>query len=387
MDANALLYARRRFEAIIGTGGIGTGTFFALEGNHPLGREESRAGRFLDRLDYCKLHIVTHCLKTLLGGTFQAFPIGRVGEDAHGAQLLGEMRDAGLNLKYVRALPGYPTLYSFCYVFPDGAGGNLTTADSACSQVTAETIATAEVEFANYAESALALALPEVPLDARVAVLDYGTRYNCLRIASFTSAEMPEALARGLIQHLDLLAINLDEAQAVIGGAATQRDGHEIAKAAAWKLRFLNRKLAVIITGGAEGAWLWDGQELIYECAWSVTPVSTAGAGDAVLAGVLAAVATSQGLDVALRLGNLCGALAVTSPHTIHPEFGRRALRDLAGQATRQLDRPLWELLGGFAKPGTVDPLAETSEFVPPSRPTPARASVPPPLDDDLQLK
>jgi hypothetical protein len=47
-----------RFHTLIGTGGIGTGSFFQLRGDHTLGREESRGGRFLDRRDYCKLHIV-----------------------------------------------------------------------------------------------------------------------------------------------------------------------------------------------------------------------------------------------------------------------------------------------------------------------------------------
>ena len=41
--------------------------FFALDGNHTLGREESRSGHFLDRRDYCKLHIVSHYVCRLLG--------------------------------------------------------------------------------------------------------------------------------------------------------------------------------------------------------------------------------------------------------------------------------------------------------------------------------
>jgi hypothetical protein len=51
---------KKNFRCLIGTGGVGSGSFFELEGNHTLGREESRAGRFLDRQDYCKLHIITH---------------------------------------------------------------------------------------------------------------------------------------------------------------------------------------------------------------------------------------------------------------------------------------------------------------------------------------
>ncbi len=59
-----------RYRALIGTGGIGAGAFFALDGNHTLGREESRSGRYLDRRDYCKLHIIAHYVQVLLGEDF-----------------------------------------------------------------------------------------------------------------------------------------------------------------------------------------------------------------------------------------------------------------------------------------------------------------------------
>lgn len=63
---------------MIGTGGIGSGMFFALQGNHTLGREESRAGVFLDRRDYCKLHIISHYVKVLLGPEFNVILAGLV---------------------------------------------------------------------------------------------------------------------------------------------------------------------------------------------------------------------------------------------------------------------------------------------------------------------
>jgi len=42
-----------RYKSMIGVGGIGSGMFFLLNGNHTIGREESRSGYFLDRRDYC----------------------------------------------------------------------------------------------------------------------------------------------------------------------------------------------------------------------------------------------------------------------------------------------------------------------------------------------
>ena len=55
------------YRRMIAIGGIGSGIFFALDGNHTLGRDESRLGRLLDIRDYCKLHIISHYVARLLG--------------------------------------------------------------------------------------------------------------------------------------------------------------------------------------------------------------------------------------------------------------------------------------------------------------------------------
>ena len=55
------------FRRLVGVGGIGTGLFFALEGQHTLGRNESRPARLLNIRDYCKLHIISHYIAILLG--------------------------------------------------------------------------------------------------------------------------------------------------------------------------------------------------------------------------------------------------------------------------------------------------------------------------------
>jgi len=59
--------ANSPFRQLVGVGGIGTGLFFELEGNHTLGRNESRPARFLSIRDYCKLHIISHYVAVLLG--------------------------------------------------------------------------------------------------------------------------------------------------------------------------------------------------------------------------------------------------------------------------------------------------------------------------------
>ncbi len=321
-----------RYRAMLGVGGIGTGVFFALAGNHTLGREESRGGHFLDRRDYCKLHIIAHYVQTLLGPGFATLPIGKVGDDEAGHRLVEEMKAAGMDTRYVSVCPGEQTLASFCLVYPDGSGGNLTTDDSACDKVDASTVSRAEPEFARYAGRGIALAAPEVPLAARRKVLELGTAYHFLRAASFVSAEMKTAAEIGMLDETDLLGINLDEAAALSGAAAPGKSPIEVVETAVERLRGLNPAMLISITAGRLGSWSWDGTSLAHVPAWPVEVVSTAGAGDAHLAGIIAGLAAGLAMAQAHELGALVAALSVTSPHTIAPEVGRQSLQTFAGQ-------------------------------------------------------
>ena len=160
MTSLKLKPGQQHFSAMIGVGGVGSGIFFALEGNQTLGREESRSGRFLDRRDYCKLHIVSHYVKRLLGTDFVVIPIGRVGDDQVGTTLLGEMQEAGLDLRYMERAAGEQTLFAVCFVYPDGSGGNLTGNRSACATVDSSLVGRAEPEMATFAGHGIALAMP-----------------------------------------------------------------------------------------------------------------------------------------------------------------------------------------------------------------------------------
>ena len=327
--------ARRwRYRAMIGVGGIGAGSFFALEGNHTLGREESRACRVLDRRDYCKLHIISHYVQTLLGPRFSTIPIGQVGDDAHGARLLDEMAAASLDTRYVRVLPGVPTLFSFCFVYPDRTGGNLTTADSASSRVDAALVNAAEPGFAAHQGRGVALAVPEVPLAARAVLLDLGTRHGFFRVAAFTTGEMAEAVARRLPDRADLVAMNLEEASAMAGLSADAGAPGVQARHAIERIAAEHPRLALSVTAGRNGSWVRDDASLQHLPALTVPVESTAGAGDAHVAGLIAGVAAGLSLAEAHHLAVLVAALSVTSPHTIHPAVDRPALRALArGQA------------------------------------------------------
>ncbi len=311
------------YDAMIGVGGIGSGSFFLLNGDHTLGREESRSGHFLDKDDYCKLHIISHYVKALLGVDFTVIPIGKVGNDEVGKKLRNEMEEAGLVTEYVGTDNERHTLFSFCFLYPDKSGGNMTTDDSACLSVNAGFVAAAEKEFIKFAKRGIALAVPEVPMEARIELLALATKYEFFRVASFTSEEMNGILTSGLLTKVDLLCINLDEAASALGINIYDLEVEEIVAGAVKQFSAQNSGIVVSITHGKEGSYLWDGSEISYLPAIKVPVVSTAGAGDAFTSGLIAGIVAGCSPKQAQQLAGLTGSSSVTSPHTIHKGLDR----------------------------------------------------------------
>lgn len=336
--------AHWRYRALLGTGGIGSGTFFALKGNHTLGREESRAGRFLDRRDYCKQHIIEHYIQVLLGKPFETIALGKVGDDAPGREVLAEMRDAGLTVDRVQVVPGEQTLYSLCFVYPDGAGGNLTVDDSASEQVQAALIRQAEPDFARFAGTGMTLAAPEVPLQARTELLRLGRHYRFFNTASFTSGELRTPQARDMLPLVDFLAINIDEAMALAGVPAEQ-PAEQIVTAAGTALRAIQPAIQFSVTAGKHGSWTCDSRSLSFAPAHRVAIASTAGAGDSFFAGMIVGLAVGLSLPDAQQLATLIAALKVTCLHTINKAIDRDTLRAFAEQVHAPLAERVRRLL------------------------------------------
>ncbi len=343
-----------RYKALIGTGGIGSGAFFALKDNHTLGREESRAGRFLDRRDYCKLHIIEHYAQNLLGAGFPVIPVGKVGDDGPGRQMLAEMKEAGLTTEYVEVAAGEQTLYSICLVYPDGAGGNLTVENSASAKVDAACIGRVEPEFARHVGTGMTLAAPEVPMVSRAELLRLGRRHRFFNTASFTSGELRRvrtggqiAADTGLVEMLrmvDFLAINRDEA-AMLAGCSAAEPAESIAGAAVEALRSVQDDIQCSITAGHEGSWVWDGQTLSFAPAPAADVISTAGAGDAFYGGMLVGTALGLSAPESQQLATLIAAMKVTCPHTIDKSIDRDSLREFASRVNAPLSDRVRRLL------------------------------------------
>lgn len=337
--------ARLRYDGIIGTGGIGSGKFFILNGEHTLGREESRSGHFLEVNDYCKQHIILHYIKVLLGPSFDVIPVGKIGTDDIGVMLFNEMSESGFDMKWIRKEPRASTLFSFCFYYPDGSGGNLTTDNSASSQVDAGFIESAIPDIKKLGPRGIIMAAPEVPLDARKRLLELGRESGLFCTASFTTGEINEVLNSDIIDSTDLIAINSDEAATIAGIKNDGADMPVVVNMAIQKLVKHNKSIMVSVTAGKNGSWCWDGADLHRFPAMKVNAVSTAGAGDAFFSGLISGIALGLPLFEAQQLASLVAGLSVCSPDTIHKGVDRHSLKEFLSGSGMSFSETILKIL------------------------------------------
>jgi 1-phosphofructokinase len=120
-----------------------------------------------------------------------------------------------------------------------------------------------------------------------------------------------DALTAALHAHADLVAPNRDELADVIDGEVDTTNLHELARVA------LSLSVATashqLISLGRDGALYADGKGVLLATAAPLTPVNTAGAGDALLAGWFATTGDARSrLAEAVRWGRSACLSATT---------------------------------------------------------------------------
>ncbi|SDW17393.1 carbohydrate kinase family protein [Paenibacillus sp. CF384] len=343
-----------RYRRLIGTGGIGSGILFQLEGNQTIGRNESRLGELTNNQDFCKLHIICHYPAVLLSDprndedSFKLYPIGKVGTDLEGKALLEQLVASGMSTDYVDSLSDAKTLFSVCFQYPDLAGGNITTSNSASEQVMPQDINYALEQLPPIGPAEIVLAAPEVPLAARIALLEGGRARGSFNVAALLSSETAEFGKLGGFALTDLLSVNRDEARRIAELAESEEQeelgGYQLAAKCASQLSSHNTEIKLIMTDGAAGCYSFENGRITHTPPLKVEAFSTAGAGDALLGGVISGLScglpftkvhndayfAETPLESAVELGTLIAALAVTSPHSIHLELNVQLLADFA---------------------------------------------------------
>jgi len=341
------------FVQLIGVGGLGTGIFFELEGDVTLGRNESRPGRLLDVKDYCKLHIVIHYVAALLGsgtnGRFRVLPVGNVGDDSAGRTVIETMALAGIDTTHVRVVPSTPTLFSVCFQYPDGSGGNITTNNSAAGTLSCGDVNSTASLLNNGGRRCIALAVPEVPLETRKRFLEISSRAGAFCAASFVSAERSPACNSGMFDLLNLVALNESEAEIFADHPFDAELPAPFLERCQQRIRTAYPKLKLIVSAGAAGAYGITNSACDFCPAPHVEVASTAGAGDALLGGTLAALAAGMPLvqprsshpdttiHTALQFGVLLASYKCLSPHTINMSANIDTLLEFAAKRNMEM--------------------------------------------------
>lgn len=237
--------------------------------------------------------------ETVGGGTFEILPGGKganqalaaqrlggavsfianVGDDAVSASVLGNLREAGVDLSKVNRQDGIATGAAFIVVDQDGEnqiaiapGANATLAADPISDKTADAV----------------IAQLEVPEPATLEAISESDVFFCLNAAPAIE------VSKGLLDRVDLLVVNETE------------------------LAFYEKKLPdfrglIAVTYGANGAALYQaGKELAKARPPKVDVVDTTGAGDTFTGALVVALKEGKSYQDALVFACVAGALATT---------------------------------------------------------------------------
>jgi sugar/nucleoside kinase (ribokinase family) len=352
-----------KYKYLIGTGGIGSGIFFKLRENHTLGRNESRPADIYPYRDYCKLHIIIHYLSVLLGSKskkFEIFPIAKIGDDETGRILIEELKNTSIRLNALEVVKSKNTLLSVCFQYPDRSGGNITSANSASSDVSKEDIISFFTNFNDiplYPE--IFLSAPEVPTDARIELIKTGRKRGGFNIVSVTSSEVERFHRMDMFGNIDLIGLNIDEAGA-ISNLVNKKNNKETIAGCIEFLTSKNPNIMILITDGANGSYGCFKERIEHTKIIDVEVINTAGAGDAFLAGIIAGICCGlpflrekskdycfkNYFESSIDLGSLIASLSVMSCDTINHEINTDYIRDFAMKNELVLSENFSKVLG-----------------------------------------
>ncbi len=156
-----------------------------------------------------------------------------------------------------------------------------------------------------------------------------GTRLVIDAVSTPKVARMPRDLAG-----IEVLFCNIDEATALADHHGWPRTGNTLDLA---QMLHEHGPRHVVITRGAAGALLADGEGTRFVPATAASAFDVTGAGDALVAGTLALLAAGASLDDAVLAGTLVAALTVESRYSVRPDLTAE-LADAA--ALHRLRRP-----------------------------------------------
>jgi ribokinase len=227
--------------------------------------------------------------------------VGAVGEDAVGEALLADLRTEGIDVERVARLPGTATGVALIVV--DAAGENqIAVASGANGALDGQMVEAALATWRPPAGRGVLLAVFEVTDDAISAGARFAAEHGMKLVVNPAPARpLPAAVVDG---HAIVVA-NRGETETLTGESDP--------RAAALALAGLNGE-PVIVTLGADGAFVADRNGVSRITAPPVDAVDTTGAGDTFVGAFVAELARGADVSNAARFAVAAAAISVTAP-------------------------------------------------------------------------
>ncbi len=242
--------------------------------------------------------------------------VTQVGDDTGGRALRADCAKNGVDVSGVIVSAAYPTAE---YVAIVDAAGELVIGASATAAIDALSIASLGAAFDEDARTAWTFADCTLPAPVLAALLEDRRAGGPPLAVDAVSIAKAERLPNDL-RGLDLLFLNEDEARALLGAAAAG-DPVELAREVRKR-----GATAVVLTRGARGAVVAEGNATTEIAVVPANPVDVTGAGDALIAGTLFGLLRGDELPDAVRTGGLAAKLTIESPATVSRSLTRAAL-------------------------------------------------------------
>lgn len=234
--------------------------------------------------------------------------VSAIGNDAAGRQIAQCMGALGVAMENTATVPGATTA-QYAAIFD--SAGDLFTAIAAMDvldQIGADTIQAAGPTLA---ASRWVFAECNLPADTLVSLF-HGKTQAGFQLAIDTVSLAKATRLPSDLSAIDVLFTNRHEASALVG----KDDPFEAIEA----IRARGTK-SIVLTDGANGHWVADGDDLFHTPAASVALLDVSGAGDALIAGTLHGLLTCMPLVEAARYGAVLASLTIETDSDVVPNI------------------------------------------------------------------
>jgi ribokinase len=237
--------------------------------------------------------------------------VGCVGADRLGDTAAGWLSDSGVGLAHLKRSRQVATGCGFVMIDPDGIPA-MTSALGANGDLLPADIDRAAPAFEM---AKIVLITLEIPLSIALYAAKIARRCGAFTVLTPGPAE---AVPAGGFDDLDLIVPNENEAQTLLGEPHSPSDPAELAH----RLMDFYKLERVVVTLGANGAYVLEDGAGLHLPAMKVKPVHTGGAGDCFTGALAFGLHQGASMADAARFGVLCAGRAVGLPGTF-PSFGR----------------------------------------------------------------